>query len=224
MRDLFKVWLVVSLLALLALSAAPAFAQAPASQQPPPPPRQTSTRSSGAEGFGIQLGGGPIFSSLDDAQGLDLKTKTGWLAGLLMGGNRGGTVGVEADVLYGEKGAKFSVPGGTEQEFTQHVVHVPVMLKLNGGSGNANGLSVFGLGGGFFDWQFSSKINDVDITGDTSGYEVGWLVGGGVEVLRFSVQARYAKGVRQISKNFDVANTFESNSKAFVVLVAFRLN
>ena len=222
MRSLFKVWPVLSVLTLLALSAAPASAQAPATQQPPPPPRVTS--SSSADGFGIQLGGGPIFSSLDDAQGLDLKTKTGWLAGLLMGGNRGGTVGVEADVLYGEKGAKFSVPGGAEQEFTQHVVHVPVMLKLNGGSGNANGLSVFGLGGGFFDWQFSSKINDLDLAGDTSGYEVGWLVGGGVEVLRVSVQARYVKGVRQISKNFDVANSFESNSKAFVVLVAFLLN
>jgi hypothetical protein len=47
------------------------------------------------EGFGIQLGGGPIFSSFDDTAGLDFDTKAGWLAGLLMGGNRGGLLGVE---------------------------------------------------------------------------------------------------------------------------------
>ncbi len=79
----------------------PAFAQAPATQQPPPPP-QTSTQSSGAEGFGIQIGGGPIFANFTDAQ--NLESKAGWLVGLLMGGNRGGTVGVEADVLLRSEG------------------------------------------------------------------------------------------------------------------------
>jgi hypothetical protein len=211
-----KVCLVVCLMTVFALGAASAFAQAPVSQQPPPPRRVTS---SSAEGFGIQIGGGPIFANFADTQGLDIKTKVGWLAGLLMGGNRSGTVGVEADVLYGQKGVTFA-----NVDFDQHVVHVPVMLKINGGSGSANGLSLFGVGGGFFDWQFNSKLGGVDIPGDTSGYEVGWVVGGGVEVVRVSVQARYMRGVRQISKEFDVANSADSNSKAFVVLLAFRLN
>ena len=226
MRSVSRPWLMVIILALLALEAVPALAQAPATQQPPPPPsRVTSGGGHGHAGFGIQIAGGPIFSSLDEAQGLDLSTKAGWLVGVALGGNRGGIVGVEADVLYGEKGVKFRVPGaGSDQDFTQHVVHVPVMLKLNAGSGSVNGPSVFGVGGTYFDWQFSSKINDVDISGDTSGYEVGWVAGAGVEILRFSVQARYFKGLRQISKDFDVANTLESNSKGFVVLLAFRLN
>lgn len=217
MRSLFKVWPVLSL---LALSATPALAQAPASQQPPPP-RQTSTRSSTAEGFGIQIGGGPVFASLDDASA---KQKAGWLVGLLMGGNRGGTVGVEADVLYGQKGAKINVPFLGEQDFDQHVIHVPVMLKINGGSGSANGVSLFGVGGGFFDWQFGSKLGSVDVSDDTDGYEVGWVVGAGIEALRVSVQGRFQRGLKSLSKEFDVANARDSHSKAFVVLVAFRLN
>jgi outer membrane protein with beta-barrel domain len=218
MRSLITVAPVLSLLALLALSATPALAQAPPSQQPPPPTRQTSTRSSGAEGFGIQLGGGPIFSSFDEVTGLQIDQKTGWLVGLLMGGNRGGTVGVEADVLYGQKGATIN-----NVDFDQKVVHVPVMLKINGGSSNVNGVSLFGVGGGYFDWLFSGKINQSPAD-TTNGYEVGWTVGGGVEVLRFSVQARYVKGVKAIDKNFNVANSQDSKSKSFVVLFAFRLN
>lgn len=216
MPSLFKASPVVALLALLALSATPALAQAPASQQPPP--RQTSTRSSGAEGFGIQIGGGPLFANFADASGLD--TKAGWLVGILMGGNRGGTVGVEGDVLYGQKGVTVPIFG----DFEQHVIHVPVMLKVNGGSANVNGFSVFGVGGGYFDWQFGAKLGAVDISEDTDGYEVGWVIGGGVEVLRFSGQVRFMRGIRQIGKNFDVSRSVNSESKAVVVLFAFRLN
>jgi len=217
MRRSSKLCLNLTLLATLALGAAPAFAQAPAAQQPPPPPQRVSSGSS-HQGFGIQIGGGPIFSSFDEVTGLQIDQKTGWMAGLLMGGNRGGTVGVEADVLYGQKGATIN-----HVDFDQKVVHVPVMLKINGGSSNVNGVSVFGVGGGYFDWLFSGKINDSPAD-TTNGYEVGWTAGAGVEVLRFSVQARYVKGLKAIDKNFNVANSQDSKSKSFVVLVAFRLN
>ena len=218
MSSPFKVWPILALFALLAL-ATPALAQAPASQQPPPPPQRAS--SGPHEGFGIQLGGGPIFSSFDDTAGLDFDTKAGWLAGLLMGGNRGGVLGVEADVLYGKKGAKLNIPVVGTVDFEQQVIHVPVMLKVNAGSGNVNGLSVFGVGGGFFDWQFDSKQGN-NPSKNTDGYEVGWVVGGGVEVLRFSVQARMMRGVKEISK--DLVSAQDSKSKGFVVLFAFRLN
>jgi outer membrane protein with beta-barrel domain len=205
------------ILASLVLGASPAFAQAPAAQQPPPPPRATSS-SGGAEGFGFQIGGGPLFANFTDAQGLE--SKAGWLVGVLMGGNRSGTVGVEADVLYGKRGVTVPIFGS----FDQRVVHVPVMLKINGGSPDREGLSFFGVGGGYFDWQFSGKLGNVDISEDTDGYEVGWVVGAGVEVLRVSGQVRFMRGIRQIGKNFDVARSVDSESKAVVVLVAFRLN
>lgn len=215
MRRVSKPLLTFGFVGLLGLAALPAFAQAPATQQPPPPPPRASGGSH--EGFGIQLAGGPIFANLSDVT--NAKSKTGWLVGLAMGGNRGGTVGVEADMLYGQKGAKIGA-----LDFDQRVVDVPVMVKLNFGSGNVNGASAFVNGGGFFDWQFNRKINDVDIAGDTSGYEVGWVAGAGVEVVRFSIQGRYIRGLKQISKNFDVANAQDVKTQAFLILLAFRLN
>src|SRR4029450_10949640 len=101
MRSPLRVWPIFSPLALLALGATPALAQAPASQQPPPPPQRASTGPH--EGFGIQLGGGPIFSSFDDTAGLDFETKAGWLAGLLMRGNPGRGARGQRRVLYWER-------------------------------------------------------------------------------------------------------------------------
>jgi hypothetical protein len=197
------------------LGSAPAYAQA-GTQGPPP------TQGSGShEGFGIQVGGGPVFSNLTDTTGFNTENKTGWLVGLLMGGNRGGRVGVEADVLYGEKGAKIN-----GNDFTVKVVDVPVMLKLNVGSGNVNSYSIFLQGGGFFDWQFDAKssIGGVSLSSDTKGYEVGYVLGGGVEFLRISVQGRYYRGVRQISNDFNVGASNDVKTQAFAVLFAVRLN
>ncbi len=175
--------------------------------------------SSGAEGLGIQVIGGPIFSNLDAATGFDTKQKAGFLVGIGLGGNRGGRVGVEGDILYGKRSAEVN-----GLNFDTNIVHVPVMLKVNIGSTGTNGFSVFGLGGGFFDWQFSSSLAGIDLTEDTNGFEAGVALGGGVEYLRLSVQGRYLKGLREIDRTFNVANAVASKSKAFAVLFALRLN
>lgn len=171
------------------------------------------------EGIGVQIIGGPLFANITDAVGLDTGSKTGWLVGLAMGGNRGGRVGVEADVLYGRKGA--TVDG---QDFDQHIIDVPVMLKVNVGSTHVNSYSIFAQGGGFFDWQFNSTLNKVDISQDTDGFEVGAVVGAGVEVMRFSVQGRYIRGLREINKTFNLGSSTAVKTQAFAVLFAFRLN
>jgi hypothetical protein len=197
------------------LGPVPAFAQA---QAPPTQPQQQEDRG----GFGVQIVGGPLFTTLDAAQeALDTSSGAGYLVGISMGGNRGGLVGIGADVLYGKKKEEVSGTG-----FEQSVVHVPVMLKVNLGSENRNGVSVFALGGGFFDWQFDAKATllNVIIPVDSDGYEVGWLVGGGVEVLRFSVQARYMRGVKEIDKTFAVAHATDIKKQSIAILFGFRLN
>jgi Outer membrane protein beta-barrel domain len=215
-RNRFRV--AVFALATLVGGCSAVFAQAPPGQQQPPP--QPRSSSGPHEGFGIQLAGGPLFANLTDVKGFNTGNKTGWLAGLALGGNRGGVLGVEADVLYGEKGATVN-----SQDFKQHVVDVPVMLKINVGSSNVNGLSVFVSGGTYFDWLFNSKLNDVDVSKDTDGYEVGWLVGGGVEILRFSVQARYIRGLTEINRELTNLNPIgDAKGQTFLVLFAFRLN
>jgi len=80
---------------------------------------------------------------------------------------------------------------------------------------------VFGVGGGFLDWQFDSKLGGKP-SENTDGFEVGWVLGGGVEILRFSVQARLMRGIKEINKTLQSAQ--DSKSKGIVILVAFRLN
>ena len=48
------------------------------------------------------------------------------------------------------------------------------MLEINGGSRDAEGLSFFGLGGGFFDWQFKNTLGGVDVPGDRH-WRPGWV-------------------------------------------------
>jgi hypothetical protein len=192
---------------------------APALAQEPAPPAQDNA-SSGGHGFGVQVLGGPLFSNYEDVTGLDFERRTGYLVGIAFGGNRRGVVGVQADVLYGSKPVEI-VGRGT---LKQSVVHVPVMLKVNLGQESANGFRAFLLGGGYIEWQFNGKLLNVDLSEDTSGFEAGFTVGGGFEVLRLGVQARYVRGVRGIDKTFDLTQTTETKSNCFLLLFAFRLN
>jgi len=192
---------------------------APVLAQDPAMPAQDNY-SSGGRGFGVQVLGGPLFADYEDVAGLDFNRRTGYLVGLAFGGNRGGVIGVEADVLYGSKPVDIAGLG----RFKQSVVHVPVMLKLNLGQESAHGFRAFLLGGGYFEWQFNGKLQDVDLSEDTSGYEVGFTVGAGFEVLRLGVQARYLRGMRGIDRSFDLSETIEMKSNGFLLLFAFRLN
>jgi CRISPR/Cas system-associated protein endoribonuclease Cas2 len=192
---------------------------APALAQEPATPAQDKD-SSGGHGFGVQVLGGPLFANYQDVTGLEFDRRTGYLVGLAFGGNRRGVVGVEADVLYGSKPVEIVGQGTLKQS----VVHVPVMLKVNLGQASANGFRAFLLGGGYIEWQFNGKLQNVDLSADTSGFEAGYTVGGGFEVLRLSVQARYVRGVRGIDKTFDLSQTTETKSNCFLLLVGIRLN
>ena len=192
---------------------------APALAQDPATPAQDKD-SSGGHGFGVQVLGGPIFANYQDVTGLDFDRRTGYLIGLAFGGNRRGVVGVQADVLYGSKPVEIAGLGTLKQS----VVHVPVMLKLNLGQTSAHGFRAFLLGGGYIEWQFSGKLQNVDLSEDTSGFEAGYTVGGGFEVLRLSVQARYVRGVRGIDKTFNLSQTTETKSNCFLLLFGIRLN
>lgn len=205
-RSLRGVLVVFSLVSGIVLGTTPAFAQ----QQ---------GGSNNAEGFGVQIIGGPLFSNFDDAAGFETEQRAGYLVGLGLGGNRGGRVGVEGDILYGKRNSRIN-----GLDFDTNVIHVPVMLKVNVGSGSANGLSVFALGGGFFDWQFNGSLAGIDLSDDTNGFEAGVVAGAGIEFLRFSVQGRYLHGLRSIDRGFNIGDSVESKSRAFAVLFGLRLN
>ena len=192
---------------------------APELAQEPATPAQDNNSSAG-HGFGVQVLGGPLFANYEDVTGIDFDRRTGYLIGMAFGGNRRGVIGVQADVLYGSKPVEIVGQGTLKQS----IVHVPVMLKVNLGQESANGFRAFLLGGGYIEWQFNGKLQDVDLSDDTSGFEAGFTVGAGFEVLRLGVQARYLRGVHGIDRTFDLTETTETKSNGFLLLFAIRLN
>jgi opacity protein-like surface antigen len=192
---------------------------APALAQEPAAPAQDKN-SSGGHGFGVQVLGGPLFSNYDDVTGLNFDQRIGYLIGMAFGGNRRGVVGIQGDVLYGSKPVEIVGKGTLEQS----VVHVPVMLKVNLGQASAHGFRAFLLGGGYIEWQFNGKLQNVNLADDTSGFEAGFTVGGGFEVLRLGIQARWVRGLRGIDKTFNLGQTVEMKSNCFLLLFGLRLN
>jgi hypothetical protein len=176
-----------TILALLAC-ALPAVAQT----TPAPPPAQPAAtgHNGGGIGFGAAFGISKTSLRGDEDEGL-LDGRAGIIGGVWFGGNRSGTVGVGADVLYGIR--KFEDFG---DDLEQHYLEVPVLLRVNFGSRNRNGAIVYGVAGPVVDIKLSTKLDDVDVTDDYAGTDVGLIGGVGVEVARIGFEMRGNWGLR----------------------------
>jgi hypothetical protein len=176
------------------------------------------------EGIGIGIKGGWLFSKLS-SEDIDFDNRRGQQIGIFLGGNRPGTVGVMAEINYGQRGAKFP---GQDFDVDLNFVSVPVVVRVNGGARTLSGVSGYGIVGPQFDWLISREASllgrDIDISDQTEGYELSLVVGGGVEITRFIVELRYIQGLRSIAKEFDLVNTDDLKSKSFGILFGFRFN
>jgi Outer membrane protein beta-barrel domain len=171
------------------------------------------------EGIGVGIKGGLLFSTLDFGANDDfLENKTGWTGGLFIGGNRSGILGVEADILYARKGAQIENVGDVDID----VLEIPVLLRLNAGSGSLSGARLYGLVGPAMDFRLNSEFAGVDIVDFTQGYDVNLVFGGGVEITRFLAEVRYNHGLRNISKNFSQSD--EIKTRSWALLIGVRLN
>ena len=172
------------------------------------------TSTGGGVGFGIK--GGPIFSSFDAAQE-DFGNNSGFQGGLFFGGNRRGVIGVQGELLYAKKGA---------EAVDIYYLEIPILLRINIGSRSLNGVNVYGLGGPVADVQIKATDADGDSVTDLfERADVGFLLGGGIEITRFLVEARYNWGLRNVTRDglidFGVA---EIKNRSFAVLFGIRFN
>ncbi|NND62409.1 MAG: PorT family protein [Flavobacteriaceae bacterium] len=76
-----------------------------------------------AQGIDFGIKAGVNFASIADATGFD--NRTGFVAGVFVGGKLNDKVGLQADLLYSQQGAEFD--GG---EFNLDYVNVPVVIKI----------------------------------------------------------------------------------------------
>jgi len=176
-------------------------------------------RSAKAQGFGLH--GGFTYDTvageglLDDIQG-----KSGWLVGLWYGGSA--PVTFMGEVSYVVREAE-PASGQVKRSF----IELPTLLRINLGTHNYR---VYPMGGPVFDIQLSAEdARGNSIENTFNNYDIGVLIGAGLQIKWFAIEGRYIWGLTDILQN-DVSFLqnlgFNSDSKnrSFQVLFKVKLN
>lgn len=157
-----------------------------------------------AQGIDFGIKAGVNFSSITDATGLD--NRTGFVAGIFVGGKLGDKLGVQADLLYSQQGAEFSAG-----EFNLDYVNVPIVLKYFV-------TDVIHLHGGP---QFGVLINDEvqTVVGETindiatKNFDLSGVVGVGLDLpMGIRVDGRYNFGLSDVPDDPELEFTKGKNS------------
>jgi Outer membrane protein beta-barrel domain len=166
-----------------------------------------------AQGVGIKVG--PTFDKFS-SEALDFDTRTGIHAGLFLGGSRDNVLGVQTEFNWLRKNAE--TPAG--QEIRIDYLQIPVLLRLNAGSSSANGPAVYGIAGPAVELKIADEIEGVTLDDGFEGADVSLVFGGGFEVARIILEARYEKGLRRINNTF--SNFSEIKKQSFTILFGVR--
>ena len=169
----------------------------------------------GGVGVGFKIG--PTFADFN-SDALDIDNRTGWHAGLFIGGNRDGVLGWQTEINWLRRKG-LTVFG---DEFHLDYLQVPVFLRLNIGTQSKNGFAVYAFAGPAFEWKIADEINGVTIDDSFEGTDVGLVFGAGTEITRVILEGRYEWGFRRINKTFSSAS--EIKTRSFTVLVGVRFN
>ncbi len=179
--------------------------------------QQSSNGNTRHEGVGIGVKGGFLFNNFKQAQA-SIDNKAGWLAGIFFGGNRPGVVGVQGEILYAKK--SYAITGQTTDLY---FLEIPILMRINAGSSSLNGLSFYGIVGPAFDINLKSKLNGVDVKDSYESLDIGLIFGGGVEITRFLIEARYNNGLKNVLKSTG-GSTTDLKTRSFALMAGFRFN
>jgi len=157
-----------------------------------------------AQGIDFGIKAGVNFASITDAEGLD--NRTGFVAGVFVGGKLGDKLGIQADLLYSQQGAEFSAG-----KFNLDYVNVPIVFKYFV-------TDVIHLHAGP---QFGVLVNDETQTtiGETindiatKDFDLSGVVGVGLDLpLGIRIDGRYNFGLSDVPDDPDLEFTKGKNS------------
>lgn len=169
-----------------------------------------------AQGVGSGIKGGPTFSTFSQA-GTDFGNNTGFLAGAFFGGNRHGGWGIMWEGLYGKKGA---VRNSVQTDF--QFIEIPVLLRINSTPDHKYIFSPYAIVGPVWDVILTARQDDVDVMDDFRRIDLGIIAGGGVEIHRFIVEARYNWGLRNVSA-LPGGTAEKIRTRSLAVMAGYRL-
>jgi len=168
-----------------------------------------------AQGGGIKVG--PTFDEFS-ADSLDFDNRTGIHAGIFLGGSRDNVLGFQTEFNWLRK--KTEAAGG--QQIRIDYLQIPVLLRLNAGSGSASGPAVYGIAGPAIELKIADEVDGFTLDDGFEGADVSLMFGAGIEVARIIVEGRYEKGLRRINNTF--SGLSEIKKQSFSILFGIRFN
>lgn len=168
------------------------------------------TTTSFSQGIDFGIKAGVNFANITDASGLS--NRTGFVAGIFVGGKLNETIGIQADLLYSQQGAEFNLG-----EFKMDYVNVPILLKyfLND-SFNIQAGPQFGIIVNDETQTIVGEIiNDIAI----NNFDIAAVIGLGYDLpMGLRVDGRYNIGLSDVPKEGGGKNSVITLSLGFSFL------
>lgn len=174
----------------------------------------------------IGIVGGYVGSSVSykpAVAGLTWSSKSGFAVGLSLGFLTSGSLSLNAEGLYVQKGANAAGGGFTGSEKVNYL-EVPVLLRYNLTSGT--GPRFFLMAGGQYSKLLScttsvAGLADVDCkaSGDLKGFDYGAVFGAGVTSGKITLTGRYDLGMQNLNSNATASDP-TIKTRAFLALIS----
>ena len=120
--------------------------------------------------------------------------KIGWGAGIWVGGNRNGLVGVVGELIYLSRG---------DDDFEEQALQVPILLRFNIGPRSRESLSGYVVAGPSFTFNLSQEALGLDISDNFNDSDIGVIAGAGIEFFRIGIEGRGNWGLKNLDKTGD---------------------
>ena len=166
--------------------------------------------------------GGVLLTSWDYTEGDEFFDRgTDFAVGGFFGiggrGTRPLSLGAVVDVLYARQRVADSIIG---QDIVRDLVHIPILLKVQAVSLPGQ-TRLYGLVGPAADIQVGATFGEEDVADLYEDTTFSVIAGGGVEIGRWSVEARYAWGLKSVVR--DLLGPGEVRSNTIAILGGFRI-
>lgn len=152
--------------------------------------------------FGIKGGGNFSSLSLSDTR-LDSKFSGGYFAGAMVRVDLR-KVYIQGDVLFAQKKSKIETNDGRTEDAKWKSIEVPLVIGYK--IVDLSLLNVRVFGGGVYSYVMDDNISILNNVNNSyrefDKSNVGYQVGAGVDISRFTIDLRYEGGLNNLSKDF----------------------
>lgn len=162
--------------------------------------------------FGMK--GGVAFSTIDVSNGtVDFSNQTGFVGGVSFGLSLGGTLGLQPELLYVEKGGESG-----NAEVSLSYLEIPVLLKLSAATGQ---IQPFLVGGPYVNFKLSDGCSVTQASQcleEPKNSDFGLAFGAGLRMggtTGLTLELRWDRGLTNINS---IEDGFDAKNRAVMIL------